>query len=145
MNYNIGDIITGSVSGVKPYGVFIKLEDTFGFCHISNCSHKFIKNLNETFPIGSEVKAKILQIDCEFNKINLSIKDCEIQKPQTKQSQFIQKSKFEKSNNVKKQNQNENIKTKSYDSFDDMLKNYLKTSEERLDCIGKRNQKYNKR
>ena len=143
MKYNIGDIVIGTISGVKPYGVFIKFEETFGFCHISNCSHKFIKNLDELFPIGSEIKAKIIEINENDNKINLSIKECEIQKPQIKEKQFIQKSKFEKTNNNKKQNSQNIIESKP--SFDDMLKTYLKTSEERLDCIGKRNQKHTKR
>ena len=136
MKYAIGDIITGVISGVKAYGVFIKFEDTFGFCHISNCSHKFIKNLNDWFPIGSEITAKIIDVDDEHGRVNVSIKDCEIQKPK------IEKSK----NEFKKSSQEEISKTiESKPSFDDMLKTYLKNSEERLDSIGKRNHKHRKR
>lgn len=139
MEYKIGDIISGIISGVKPYGVFIKFGDTFGFCHISNCSHKFIKNLNELFPIESEIKAKIIEIHAETNKINVSIKDCENQEIQNTPKINARKSKFEKP----KQDFKKAVDTKL--SFDDMLKNYLKVSEERIECIGKRNQKHRKR
>ena len=147
MSYNIGDIVTGTISGIKPYGVFIKFEDTFGFCHISNCSHKFIKNLNDWFPIGSEIKAKVMDMDLQHNRINVSIKDCENQKIEVSREPANKKLNLKKSNvETKKQysremNQNTNNKL----SFDDMLKTYLKNSEERLDSISKRNQKYGKR
>lgn len=143
MGHKIGDIITGTISGVKSYGIFIKFKDTFGFCHISNCSHKFIKNLNDLFPIGNEVVAKIIEIDTEYNRINLSIKDCE--NIEIKCKPTIQKPKFEKKLEFKKSNQIENqLENNSKPSFDDMLKTYLKNSEERLNCIGKRNQKHQK-
>lgn len=147
MKHNVGDIVNGTISGIKTYGVFIKFEDTFGFCHISNCSYKFIKNLNELFSIGDEIKVKIINIDNEHNKINVSIKDCEIKEPQMSKKQFVRKSNFEKSKlECKKTNQQDiNKRVEVKPTFDDMLKNYLKNSEERLDCIDKRNQKHRKR
>ena len=38
MSNQINDIVIGTISGIKPYGIFVKLNDTFGFCHISNVS-----------------------------------------------------------------------------------------------------------
>lgn len=134
MEHNIGDIIKGTISGIKQYGVFIKFEDTFGFCHISNCSHKFIKSLNDLFSMNQEINAKIIEIDTETQRINLSIKDCE--------NTLVHKE--EKPKEIKQPIQLKNEET-SKSSFEDMLKNYLKTSDERLDSIGKRNQKHRKR
>lgn len=134
MEHNIGDIVKGTISGIKPYGVFIKFEDTFGFCHISNCSYKFIKDLNNNFSINQEVNAKIIEIDKENNRINLSIKDCENNNSL----------KIEKPKEIKQPIQIE-TKEPSKLSFEDMLKVYLKNSDERLESIGKRNQKHRKR
>lgn len=134
MEHNIGDIIKGTVSGIKQYGIFIKFEDTFGFCHISNCSHKFIKSLNDLFSMNQEVNAKIIEIDKESNRINLSIKECE----------NSVSPKAEKSKEIKQPIQLESKESNKL-SFEDMLKSYLKTSDERLDSIGKRNQKHRKR
>ena len=140
MYYNIGDNINGTVSGIKQYGIFIKFDEVFGFCHISNCSHKFIKNLNELFSIGQEIKAKIIEIDSN-NRINLSIKDCENQIVQSEYKPKIEKLKQK----YKNPPQFEKITNNNVSSFDDMLKLYLKNSEEQLNCIGKRTQKHNKR
>ena len=38
MNIQLGDIITGEISGIKPYGLFIKTNNQVTFCHISNIS-----------------------------------------------------------------------------------------------------------
>lgn len=135
MEYSIGQIINGTISGVKQYGVFINFGDKFGFCHISNCSHKYIKNLNELFPLNKEVTAKILEIDNDSGRMNVSIKECEskeesrpkIIKPITSKSPIQIEHKEEKM------------------SFEDMMKNYLKSSDEKLDSIGRRNQKHRKR
>ena len=145
MEHNIGDIINGTISGVKPYGVFVKFKDTFGFCHISNCSYKFIKNLNESFPIGMEIKAKIVEIDLENNRINLSIKDCENQSLYSKQKPKVHKPKIEKPKQEFKNPVQFEIKESVKTSFEDMLKSYLKSSDEKLDAIGKINRKHTKR
>lgn len=135
MNHNVGDIIKGTISGIKQYGVFVKFENTFGFCHISNCSHKFIKNLNDLFTINQEVVAKIIEIDNEINRINVSIKDCE---------NVEMKPKVNKPKEVKSPIQIETKKSEK-STFEDMLKDYLKKSDERLVSIGRRNQKHRKR
>jgi general stress protein 13 len=134
MNYKIGDIIQGTISGIKPYGVFIKFENNFAFCHISNCSHKFIKNLNDLFLINQEIKAKIIEINSEINKINVSIKDCEDNVPIKNISNIDTKSPVQFT-----------VKEPSKPSFEDMMKSYLKISDEKLESIGKRNQKHIKR
>ena len=135
MNYNVGDIINGTISNIKSFGIFIKFDDTFGFCHISNCSHKFIKDLNELFIINQQISAKIIEINSVENKINLSIKDCENNNT----------AKPKKIKEIKSSNHNEKDMLVNSPTFEDMMKAYLKKSDERLDSIGKRNQKHRKR
>lgn len=145
MNIENGQIITGTISGVKPYGVFIKFENSFGFCHISNCSYKFIKNLNDSFPIGMEIKAKVIEMDFQHNRFNLSIKDCENSQPEDKLKSKNYKSTDKKIKHEFKNPTQYEIKESQTISFEDMLKNYLKVSDEKLESIGKRNQKHTKR
>lgn len=121
----IGDIVTGKITGIKPYGIFIKYENTTGFCHISNVSNKFIKNLNDLFTINQEITTKIIKIE-DDNKINVSIKDYENNVNQIKQKNHV-------------------VKKESKPSFEDMLKNYIKSSDEKLGFISKRDKKHHKR
>ncbi|MFD1485566.1 CvfD/Ygs/GSP13 family RNA-binding post-transcriptional regulator [Lacticaseibacillus baoqingensis] len=75
MNYRIGDIISGKVTGIQPYGVFVLLDEhTQGLVHISECQHGFVKALNERFHIGQTIEVVILDIDEFSGKISLSLR-----------------------------------------------------------------------
>lgn len=131
----IGEVIEGQISGIKPYGIFIKFNNVFGFCHISNLSKSFISDISATFKINQTVKAKIIQID-ENNRINLSIKDAESDIMQ-ETSESIQN----KSNINYKVNNHQPKKQ----SFEDMLNQFLKTSDDKLKSINNRAKKHTKR
>ena len=135
MDNQIDDIITGIVSDIKSYGIFIKLNNTYGFCHISNVSKKFIKNLNDLFEIEQEVKVKIIGIDKDSNKINLSIKDAIIDDTLTSSKTYQYHSKSKININTNKNNQ----------SFDKMLNDYLNQSNDKINNINKRIKKHQKR
>ena len=48
MEYNAGDIIKGKVTGIKPYGAFITLEDNYtGLLHISEISDDFVNHIED--------------------------------------------------------------------------------------------------
>ena len=64
MEYKIGDIIEGNVTGIQSYGVFISLDkNTQGLIHISECRHGYVTNLDEFIQIDDKVEAKIIDID----------------------------------------------------------------------------------
>ena len=134
MSNQVNDIITGTISGIKPYGVFVKLNDTFGFCHISNVSKKFIKNLNDLFKVGQQVKVQIIKID-ENNKINLSMKEIN-QESISESSKTVQ-------NHLKNKSNINSFDKKQ--SFDEMLNAFLKQSDDKLLSIDRRNKKHQKR
>lgn len=74
MAVEVGQIIKGTVTGVKKFGAFIKLEDgSTGLCHISEVSNAFIKDIETHLTMNQEVTVKVIGID-EKGKINLSIK-----------------------------------------------------------------------
>jgi small subunit ribosomal protein S1 len=71
--YQVGDEVTGTVSGVVEFGIFVKLEDKVeGLVHISEISWSLIENPKTIFKIGEKIKAKVIEI--KDGKISLSIK-----------------------------------------------------------------------
>lgn len=71
--YKEGDIITGTVTGVEDYGIFLSFDDKSGLIHISEISDSFVKNVADYASIGDSITAKILSVD-ENSHYKLSIK-----------------------------------------------------------------------
>ncbi|CAJ0762009.1 15447_t:CDS:2, partial [Entrophospora sp. SA101] len=71
-NFHKGQIIKGEVTGVEKYGIFIKINNSLvgGLCHISKLSDDFVKDVNKLYKIGDKVKAVVLEIDHEKQKIS---------------------------------------------------------------------------
>ena len=115
-----GNIVTGVITGIKTYGLFVKInESTDAFCHISNLSHDFIK-IFECYRIGDSITGKVLDKD-ESGRINISVKDLI---PENKKSKpEITKPKL---------------------SFDELMKNYIRQSNDKFDSISRRNKKHSK-
>lgn len=76
--YKINDIVKVKIKKMLNFGVFAELEPGIeGLIHISQISSKRISKPEEKLEIGQEVNAKILNIDTENKKIELSIKELE--------------------------------------------------------------------
>ena len=74
--YQVGDIVKGNVVRLVPFGVFVELEKGLdGLVHISQISNARIAKPGDVLKIGQEVEAKIVEVNVEAKKINLSIKD----------------------------------------------------------------------
>ncbi|NLZ25867.1 MAG: 4-hydroxy-3-methylbut-2-enyl diphosphate reductase [Clostridiales bacterium] len=72
--YPVGSIITGKVERIFPYGAFVSIDEGVdGLVHVSQISHKWIKDASEALKIGDEVTAKVISF--EDNRITLSIKE----------------------------------------------------------------------
>jgi len=77
MKFEKGQIVDGTVTGIKPYGAFIELENgPVGLAFIEDLSVVRIKSPEERVSIGQKVKCMIKCIDEKTGKINLSYKDC---------------------------------------------------------------------
>lgn len=75
MDYRIGDIVTGKVTGIQTYGAFVALdEEEQGLIHISECQHGYVESLDDVFQVGQTVQVVILDIDEYTHKISLSIR-----------------------------------------------------------------------
>lgn len=75
MNYTIGQVIEGKVSGIQPYGAFISLDkQTQGLIHVSEVQAGYTKNIHEVLSIGDQVEVQIIDIDEYSQKISLSLR-----------------------------------------------------------------------
>lgn len=73
--YEVGEVLTGKVTGIQPYGAFVALDEkTQGLVHISEITYGFVKDICDFLTIGQEVEVKILEIDDTEDKISLSIR-----------------------------------------------------------------------
>ena len=75
MLYKIGDIVTGKITGLQPYGAFVALDDdNQGLIHISEIKYGYIKNIKEAVSVGDLVQVKVIDIDEFSHKISLSMR-----------------------------------------------------------------------
>ena len=71
-----GVILDGIITNVTNFGIFVDIgvhQD--GLVHISNLKKEFVRNPAEYFGVGEKVKVKVLSVDRELKRIQLSMKD----------------------------------------------------------------------
>lgn len=68
----IGDKVTGVVTGVVDFGVFVNVEGIEGLVHISEISWERVNNPSDYVKVGQTIEAKIISIDKD--RLSLSIK-----------------------------------------------------------------------
>lgn len=74
--YEVGSIVEGKVTGIKPFGAFVALDEKKqGLVHISHIAHGYVEDINSVLSVGDMIKVKILSVDAESGKISLSIKE----------------------------------------------------------------------
>ncbi|MBA5851937.1 bifunctional 4-hydroxy-3-methylbut-2-enyl diphosphate reductase/30S ribosomal protein S1 [Clostridium sp. cel8] len=76
VKYPVGSVVLGKVVRFASFGAFVELEPGVdALVHISQISHKRIDKPEDVLNIGDEIKAKILDVNKEDEKIALSIKE----------------------------------------------------------------------
>lgn len=71
--YEVGDELSGTITGVVEFGVFVKIEDNLeGLVHISELDWSLVEDPKKLFAVGDKVKVKV--IDIKNGKVSLSIK-----------------------------------------------------------------------
>ena len=68
----VGDIITGTVTGVVDFGAFVDVDGIEGLVHISEIAWERVGRVSDKLKVGDVVKAKIISIDKD--RLSLSIK-----------------------------------------------------------------------
>lgn len=76
--YHVGDVVKVKISKLMPFGAFAELEKGIeGLIHISQICERKISKPEEELTVGKRVNAKIINIDLENKKIELSIREIE--------------------------------------------------------------------
>jgi len=89
--YEKGKIITGCVTGIESYGIFVTLDEYYsGLIHISEISSNFVKNINDYVNFGETIKAKVIDADDENYHVKLSIKDIDYRINNQKRTKIIE-------------------------------------------------------
>jgi small subunit ribosomal protein S1 len=68
----IGQLVEGKITGIKPFGVFVELDGVSALLHIKQVTQKFIDNLEKVFQVGQQIKAVIIDIDEGKGRIAIS-------------------------------------------------------------------------
>ncbi len=74
MEFGVGSIVEGKVSGITKFGAFVTLpEGKSGLVHISEIAYSYVNDVHDHLSEGDTVKVKVIGID-DAGRINLSIK-----------------------------------------------------------------------
>ena len=74
MEFGVGSIVEGKVTGITKFGAFVSLPDgRSGLVHISEIAYSYVNEVSDFLKEGQPVKVKVIGID-NANRINLSIK-----------------------------------------------------------------------
>lgn len=74
MEFGVGSIMEGKVTGITTFGAFVALPGgKSGLVHISEVAHTYVNDVHDYLTEGQTVQVKVIGIDGN-NRINLSIK-----------------------------------------------------------------------
>jgi small subunit ribosomal protein S1 len=90
--YEVGKEITGTVTNVTDFGIFVELEEGIeGLVHVSEISKEKIKTPSEKYNVGDVITAKVMNINSDERRIGLSIKRLDMEDDQALLSDYINK------------------------------------------------------
>lgn len=74
MEFTVGNIYEGKVTGITAFGAFVMLAPgKSGMVHISEVANTYVDDINKHLTIGDNVKVKLIGVD-QNGRINLSVK-----------------------------------------------------------------------
>src|SRR5262245_24528072 len=69
-----GDVVTGTVTGLRDFGAFVNLGGADGLIHVSELAWHRVDHPRDVLKIGDEIEVYVLSLDRETNRIALSRK-----------------------------------------------------------------------
>ena len=90
--YKVGTTVEKKIKTVADFGLFIELTKGIdGFIPTQFVSKEFIKNIRDKFNEGDIVKAQVVEVNKDTQKIKLSIKKIEIEEEKREEREQIEK------------------------------------------------------
>jgi general stress protein 13 len=137
--YEVGSIVEGKVTGIKPFGAFVALDEKKqGLVHISHIAHGYVKDINEQLSVGDEVKVKVLSVDEESGKISLSIKETQPKPERTERPRQQSGGPRGGGGGNKRSGGGQQSQAQGFNTLEDKLKDWLKQSNEIQADLNKR-------
>ncbi len=88
--YEVGKEITGTVTNITDFGIFIELEEGIeGLVHVSEISKEKIKTPVGMFNVSDVITARVMNINSDERRIGLSIKRMEIEDEQELLTEYV--------------------------------------------------------
>ncbi len=88
--YEVGKEITGTITNLTDFGIFIELEEGIeGLVHVSEISKEKIKTPVGMYNIGDVIAARVMNINSDERRIGLSIKRLEMEDEQSILSEYV--------------------------------------------------------
>ncbi|MHB8629259.1 MAG: 30S ribosomal protein S1 [Aggregatilineales bacterium] len=69
-----GDVVTGTVTGLRDFGAFVNLGGADGLIHVSELAWHRVDHPRDVLHIGDEIEVYVLSLDRDANRIALSRK-----------------------------------------------------------------------
>lgn len=69
-----GQVISGSITNITDYGLFIDMGGMDGLCHITDLSWGRVSHPAKLYKVGQELEVKVLKYDRENDRVSLGIK-----------------------------------------------------------------------
>lgn len=147
MEWNVGDVAEGKVTGISKFGAFVELAPgKVGLVHISEISTGYVSDINDIYKVGDTVSVKVISL--EKGKMSLSIKqtmaDAAPKKEFKEKKTFAPKAKYQSPGRpgdaVWEATQADDDL-----SFEDKLNKFKMASDEKLSYLKKKNNMDGKR
>ena len=93
--YSVGKEVTGKITRTTDFGAFVELEPGVeGLIHISEMDHQRIRKVTDVVTVGQEIRAQVLEVAPDRQRISLSMKALK-QKPEKPKDEDLAPSKGE--------------------------------------------------
>jgi len=74
MDFEVGSILTGKITGITKFGAFVSVAPgKSGLVHISEIASTYVSDVRDHLTEGQEVTVKVIGVD-QNGRMNLSIK-----------------------------------------------------------------------
>ena len=76
--YQVGDVVTATVTKLADFGAFARLEDSIeGLIHVTELTNAVVTHPREVVAEGDAIKVRILRIEMERKRLGLSLKQAD--------------------------------------------------------------------
>ena len=75
--FKVGEKVTGVVSSLPTFGVFINIDGVEGLIHVSRLSHSHVNKPSDLYKVGDTLEAVVIDVNQKEMKLGLSRKELE--------------------------------------------------------------------